>query len=68
MEDEFINNFKKIYLDHMNTHLFLVEDDKDIQQIEKLKGVLESTVFTPTNSSLFTTIINKYNKIIQKWQ
>lgn len=66
MEKEFINNFKQIYLKHMDTHLFLIEDEKDVEAVNKMKDVLEKTEFDGTNASLFTTIINKYNKIIAK--
>lgn len=66
MEKEFINNFKKIYLSHMESHLFLIEDEKDVEAVNKIKEVLEKTEFDTTNVSLFNTIIAKYNKIIAK--
>lgn len=67
MEEQYIENFKNIYLNHIESHIFLVDDEKDIQMIEKLKEALINTTFTPTNANLFNSIINKYNKIIEKW-
>ncbi len=67
MEIEYINNFKSIYLQHINNHLFLIDDENDVKSVTKLKEVLEQTKFDVNNISLFNSIINKYNKIIKKW-
>jgi hypothetical protein len=67
MEEQYIENFKNIYLNHIDSHIFLIDDEKDIQMVEKLKEALINTKFSPTNANLFNSIINKYNKIIEKW-